>query len=159
MNYNKSRFKIYLYFAILIVALGALFIWPKINDPNKEIVTKWSTLDVECLQNGHVNLAQHIHSNLTISVDGAKTEIPADIGILKNCMAEVHIHDNTGKIHIETAEAGKQFMLKTFFDVWGEKLNKDGYSLKMSVNNIPNEEGGDLILADNQQILLEYTKQ
>ncbi len=159
MNYNKSKLKIYLCFGILIIILGVLFIWPKINDPNKEMIKKWSASNVECLQNEHANLAQHIHSDLTISVDGTKMEIPANVGILKNCMAEIHIHDNTGKIHIETAEIGKQFMLKTFFDIWGEKLNKDGYNLKMIVNNIPNEEWGDLILADNQQIILEYKKQ
>ncbi len=143
---------------MFILFLGVLFAWPKFSGPNKEVVSKWSILGVECLDNGHANLAQHIHPNLKISIDGIPKEIPANIGILANCMAEIHTHDTTGKIHIETREAGKQFTLKTFFSVWGESIEKDGYGIEMSVDGLKSGELDNLILRDDQQIILEYTK-
>ena len=155
MNNNKP--KIWLGILIAIVLLG-LFIWPKLNNPDNEKISKWDDLDIECLTNGHSNPAQHIHPNLEILIGGQKQIIPTDIGITKSCMAEVHTHDDSGKIHIESNRASKQFILDQFFALWGEKIEKDGYNLEMTVDNQPNSESGNLILRDNQKILLKYEK-
>lgn len=142
-----------------VIVLGAFFAWPKINNPDKEIISKWKEMDVECLTNGHTNSAQHIHPHLEIVIDGQNSYVPENIGILKSCMAELHTHDNSGKIHIETNYAGKKFALQKFFDLWGESIEKKGYNLEMTVGGLPSQEFGNLILEDNQIIVLKYTKQ
>lgn len=155
MTNNKS----WLWWGIgSIVILAGLFAWPKINNPDKETIARWEGYGVECLTGGHVNPAQHIHPHLEIYIDGQRQTIPADIGVVKSCMAEMHTHDDTGKIHIESAYAGKEFSLRQFFDVWKEKIEKGGYDLEMTVDDTPSVEFGNLPLKDNQKIVLKYTK-
>lgn len=63
----------------------------------------------------------HIHAHLTIFKNGEILAIPAQIG-LQGCAYELHTHDRSGIIHIETA-ATKSFNLGQFFAVWGQPLS------------------------------------
>ncbi len=76
-----------------------------------------STGGVNCL----TNESYHIHAHLTILRDGAALMIPAQIG-LQGCAYELHTHDGSGIIHIET-NTSKQFTLGQFFAVWGQPLS------------------------------------
>ncbi|MEK6951412.1 MAG: hypothetical protein AABX29_00185 [Nanoarchaeota archaeon] len=142
---------------ILILILGVLFAWPRFTNPNRETIKKWNELSIECL-NGHQNVSSHIHSHLTITIDGTNQTIPNEIGIVRDCMAEVHTHDALGTIHIESVSAGKQFRLQDFFLVWGESIEKPDYKLEMTADGLLNDQLGNLIMTDKQQIILKYSK-
>ena len=72
---------------------------------------------VNCL----VNETYHIHTQLTIIRDGELLAIPPNIG-LQGCAYELHTHDRSGVLHVETNMA-KRFTLGQFFSVWGQPLN------------------------------------
>ena len=72
---------------------------------------------VECLLNENY----HLHSHLTILIDGVTTRVPQQIG-LTGCAYELHTHDYSGTLHVETSTA-KKFTLGQFFAVWGEPLS------------------------------------
>jgi hypothetical protein len=154
----SGKFKIWLIAIVVAVVLMGLFLWPKLTNPSREDIHKWVSLGIECLSNGHVNLAQHIHPILEVYLDGQKQIISANIGVVKDCMAEVHTHDDTGKIHIETADAEKQFNLKQFFDLWGQLLVRDDYDLEVLADDLSVADPASLILRDNQKITVKYLK-
>lgn len=64
--------------------------------------------------------AYHIHSIVSIYYNGTRLALPAEIG-LKGCTYEIHTHDESGFVHMET-EAAKKFMLGQFFSVWNQPL-------------------------------------
>lgn len=144
--------------AVVILGLVVLMMWPKLSDPQRALYKKWNQAGVECLPNGHVNLSQHIHADVSITMDGTAVAVPANIGITKNCMAGLHTHDGSGEIHIESVSPVKIFTLGQFFEVWGQPLIRDGYTLQMTVNNASSTEPEQLILQDHQIISLVYIK-
>jgi hypothetical protein len=64
----------------------------------------------------------HVHAHLAIFKDGQWLAMPANVGILSQCNYEMHTHDQTGIIHIETPTF-KTFTLGQFFDIWGQPLS------------------------------------
>ena len=152
---NNKKTPIIIAVAVALLLLG-LFMIPKFTNPSRGSVAAWKEAGIECLTGGHQRLAQHFHSKLAIVVDGLQEVIPANVGLVNNCMAEIHTHDTTGALHVEALAANKIRRLKDFFTVWGKSINRDGYGLIMTVNGQPNFELGELILKDAQQIVLEY---
>lgn len=73
--------------------------------------------NVGCL----INERYHAHAHLTIIKDGTILAVPADIG-MQGCAYEVHTHDSSGIIHVET-EAYHRISLGDFFAVWGRSLS------------------------------------
>jgi hypothetical protein len=67
----------------------------------------------------------HIHSHLSIIVNGQAQAIAADTGIVStpslSCHYYIHTHDRSGKIHIEAPAAGT-FTLGQYFAIWGQPL-------------------------------------
>jgi hypothetical protein len=64
----------------------------------------------------------HIHQHLDLYVNGKKVGVPALIGIYDNSyITEVHVHDNSGVIHVESPTQ-KTFTLGQLFGEWGVKL-------------------------------------
>jgi hypothetical protein len=64
----------------------------------------------------------HIHQHLDLYVNGKRVTIPALIGIYDNSyITEVHVHDTTGVIHIESP-TNRTFTLGQLFGEWGVKL-------------------------------------
>jgi hypothetical protein len=63
----------------------------------------------------------HVHAHLAIVKNGQWLALPAQIGLPSSCNYEMHTHDHTGIIHIETPYE-KTFTLGQFFDIWGEPL-------------------------------------
>ncbi len=70
--------------------------------------------------------AMHIHQHLDIIVDGKPVAVPAYVGINQAAgfISDIHIHDNSGIIHVEAAKV-QTFTLGQFFDIWGVKFTKD----------------------------------
>ncbi len=70
--------------------------------------------------------ALHMHEHLTVFVNGASVEVPANIGIhsAARLMSPVHTHDTKGIIHVESHTV-QSFYLGQIFDVWGVYFTKD----------------------------------
>jgi hypothetical protein len=65
----------------------------------------------------------HIHQHLDIFVNGKREPVPQGVGIYDGqFLTELHTHDPTGIIHVESPVA-KHFDLGQFFGVWGVRLN------------------------------------
>jgi len=157
-NYMKKFKASWIIIAVvaLIVVLLAL---PSFSEKNIEISNRLDELGIECLPNGHANLGQHIHPVLEVMVDGVRQTIPGNLGITATCMPELHTHDASGVIHIETVSARKTFELGTFLRLWGFPYEREGYNAILTVDGVPSQDGEKLILKDDQAIVLVYVKQ
>jgi len=69
-------------------------------------------------------LALHIHQRMAILVNGKFVDVPAGIGIDANgkFITELHTHDNSGIIHVESP-VHRPFTLGEFFAVWGLRFS------------------------------------
>jgi hypothetical protein len=80
----------------------------------------------------------HIHSHLSIFVNGDAKAFPAEVGIPQltpttDCHYYVHTHDHSGKIHME-APAARDFKLGDLFAIWGQPLTSTNVA---GVTNLP----------------------
>jgi len=139
----------------VIAVLVLLFAWPKFNSPYKADIDRITKSGLDC--SPMEGTAQHFHPVLRIFVDGVEETIPANIGIFPGCMSEIHTHDMVGTIHVESPSLKKAFYIKDFFVVRGAPIERDGYTVGMTVDGQPNIEMGNLLLRDKQQIELIYT--
>lgn len=153
---KKSK-PIVLILGLSLVILG-LIAWGRTGQSDTPLTMVTGT-NVACLPNGHQQLALHIHPNLRIVVDGEEEAIPANIGITNTCMAEIHTHDSSGQLHVETAthERFERLSFADFFDVWGQPLEREGYNLEMRLNGEIYEAVADIPLEDGSTIELIYT--
>ena len=110
--------------------------------------------------------ALHLHSHLSVFVDGEQVPVPSDIGISGSLHAPLHSHDETGVLHVESANPSSTFTLGDYFDVWGVRLTPTcigGYckqgqkSLHVFVDG--EEHAGDprqIGLTDREEITIAY---
>jgi hypothetical protein len=92
---------------------------------------------IQCQTNEQLVL--HVHTHLTIFVNGKAQVIPYGIGIpgfqavntaegpfvqTGSCFYWLHVHANDGIIHIESPNTTESFTLGQFFDEWGIPLSK-----------------------------------
>ena len=67
-------------------------------------------------------LAFHIHQHLDVYVNGKKVAVPGLVGIFDDSfITEVHTHDTTGIIHVESAK-NRPYTLGQFFGEWSVRL-------------------------------------
>jgi hypothetical protein len=73
---------------------------------------------------GHQGLVQHIHAHLDIFVNGKRVSVPALVGINQAAqyLTELHTHDATGVVHIESQKEG-DYTLGQFMAEWGVFLD------------------------------------
>src|SRR6266516_732681 len=65
----------------------------------------------------------HIHQHLDIYLNGQHLTVPEGIGIDDNSfLTEIHTHDTTGLIHVESPTQ-KTFRLGQFFGEWGVRVS------------------------------------
>jgi len=64
--------------------------------------------------------AYHMHAMVSIYRNGTRLALPKNIG-RSACNYDMHTHDGTGIIHVETATP-KAFTLGQFFSLWGQTL-------------------------------------
>jgi hypothetical protein len=91
---------------------------------------------IQCQTNEQ--LVSHVHTHLTIYVNGQARVIPYGIGIpgfqavqvsrgpfveSGNCFYWLHTHTTDGIIHIESPSVSSQFTLGQFFEEWGVPLS------------------------------------
>ncbi len=92
---------------------------------------------IQCQTNEQLVL--HVHTHLTIFVNGQARVIPYGIGIpgfqaqqaqggpfvsTGSCFYWLHVHANDGIIHIESPSTSDSFTLGQFFNEWGIPLSK-----------------------------------
>lgn len=64
----------------------------------------------------------HVHQHLDLYVAGRKVALPPGVGIYDNSwITEVHVHDTSGVIHVESPTQ-RTFVLGQLFGEWGVKL-------------------------------------
>lgn len=64
----------------------------------------------------------HIHALLSVYQDGVRLALPDSIGRGSGCAYEMHTHDGSGVMHVET-DVPKVFTLGQFFALWGQPLS------------------------------------
>ncbi len=114
------------------------------------------------------NNGLHIHSTLSITINGKKVDIPANIGITAAFHSSMHTHKPNGVIHMEYGGVvkSKDLILGKFFDNWGKKFNKDSFmgnslkdgTIKMTVNGKKNLEFENYSMKDGDVINIIYNK-
>ncbi|QWT22796.1 hypothetical protein KPL76_08260 [Subtercola sp. PAMC28395] len=70
---------------------------------------------------------EHLHSHVSITVDGAPQVVPANVGINEKTQVTLplHTHDTTGILHVESPTQ-RTFELGEFFAEWGVPLDSEG---------------------------------
>ncbi|HTH93344.1 MAG TPA: hypothetical protein VL576_02620 [Candidatus Paceibacterota bacterium] len=111
--------------------------------------------------------ALHIHQHLDIDIEGTTVAVPAGIGIDPNeqFIAPIHVHDNTGIMHVESPTI-QNFTLGQFFDIWGltftdqcigGKCTNDSESLRVYVNGtLYQGDPRSIVLAAHQELFIFY---
>ena len=156
MSTMKNQNK-YLWIGGAILIIG-LIVWGANASKDAQIAEAgtWQDTEVSCLPGGHANAAIHIHPTLEVYVDGEQQNIPANTGINQSCMAEIHTHDATGKLHIESVDPSATLTLEDFFAVWDKELQREGYALEATVNGEVVEDIGTYALEDGDAVVLRY---
>jgi hypothetical protein len=96
------------------------------------------TIDgVQC--NASEQIAYHVHTHLSVYVDGVQRPVPAGIGMVapiaqqtpdgafdgaSRCYYWLHVHAQDGVIHIESP-VQQGYTLGDFFDLWGQPLSSN----------------------------------
>jgi hypothetical protein len=141
-----------------VVLILILFVVGKITQ--QAAATTWPGTDIACIAS-HEAAVVHFHPHLDIYVDGVPETIPANTGINDTCMANLHTHDTSGTIHVESSDVGaiNDFVLGDFFMVWGQPIEREGYDLSATVNgnSVAATDLATLKLVDDQQIVFNYT--
>src|SRR5262245_2111519 len=97
---------------------------------NGDTATGGQGQTVAGLSCGLMDETYHVHTHLSIFLNGDMLRVPSDIGIVPatstraGCTYATHTHDATGKIHVEAPAPGR-FTLGQFFEVWGQPLGYD----------------------------------
>jgi hypothetical protein len=96
-----------------------------------------SAMTVDGIQcNAAEQLVFHKHAHLDIYINGQPYTVSSQIAIIPSkCIYWLHIHDDSGIIHIESP-ATRNFTLGQFFDIWKTKFNN-----AQAFNNIFNKTG------------------
>jgi len=93
---------------------------------------------IKCERNA--KLVFHVHTHLTLVVDGAARAVPAGVGIWpplgpqnyrhgqfgvtsENCLSWLSTRYADGLVHVESS-VQRSFVLGDFFDVWGQPLSR-----------------------------------
>ncbi len=142
---------------ILIILCVGLIYWSNSNNPKLEMVKTWQAAGINCLVQGEVNLQTHIHPFLSITVNGDNETIPANTGITQECFSDIHTHDTTGTLHVESYVRDRVATLGQFLTVLDKPIIRKGYNLTILVDNATSTAYDKLVLKDQQKIELRYT--
>lgn len=67
----------------------------------------------------------HFHSHIDIRVNGRSVPVAANIGIdpKTGAMSELHTHDTSGLVHVESGAKDDRYVLGQLFTEWGVRLD------------------------------------
>ncbi len=75
---------------------------------------------VECERDERLDY--HVHTHLTLIVEGQEVPVAGNIGIRPDCLFWLHTHSDNGILHVEAPQQ-RDFTLGQFFAVWGQPLS------------------------------------
>lgn len=136
-----------------LLFLVVLISWGRFSG---SIAAMWKATNIPCLSSGHVGLKQQTQLQLVLTVDGAPELLPGNIGDEPDCMTEIHTHNTTGTVYIESLNPDKRLTLGDFFSVWDAPLEREGYALTVFVNGVENPARERLFLRGGQVVELQY---
>lgn len=140
---------------LLSLVFVGFFVWAKSHKKNQVSQKAEVSSTVPFVVSG-VDLVQHIHPELKIFVDGVEEKVPANTGLgLQHRV--LHTHEEDGVIHVESQDT-REYTLGDFMSVWGKTIEREGYTVTMTVDGRPSTEFGNLKFKDGQKIVLTYTK-
>lgn len=157
-----SNSKLIIAVVLILIVAGAAWYYVSTNSGSGSTVTGDPTLSI-CITDSTV-LAEHIHPQLQIVVNGRPVTIPANVGISAACLRPIHTHDETGEIHVESPVV-YPYTLHDFFLVWGQPFDSTQvlqykadttHTLKMTVNGTPNSDFQNYVMHDGDQIVITY---
>jgi hypothetical protein len=149
--------------AVFVLAAGVFVAFTVLSgsDGNGEALAVVS--GVEC-ERGE-RLDHHVHTHLTLIVEGEPVEVPGNIGVRPDCYFWLHTHSTDGLLHVEAPQP-TDFTLGQFFDVWGQPLSATGmlgatpdgaHEVQATVNGESwNGDPADIPLNDRTTVVLEY---
>ncbi len=144
-----------LFMATSIMSTLSYFLWKEEHTINS---TYWKNTTVTCVSHLHGYKNDHGSAKLTIKIDGMSQSIPEGIGISPECIADIHTHDNTGRLHLHLHENAERATLNDFFAVAETQIERAGYNYIVTING---EDYTDQIstyeLANKDEIVVTYT--
>ncbi len=149
---------------ILAVAVGLFILFKNLSSPDNAFEVPKRPI--------------HWHPKLKIIIKGEDQFIPVNIGISigNNIdsqisgmrMSPVHTHESDGTLHLENNKPWLKpdtLTLGYFFKVWDKNFNSscifdycnsENAKLTMTVNGQPNNEFGNYVMRDKDEIVIEY---
>lgn len=122
-------------------------------------------LDV-CIDD-HSGALTHVHSSLSIVINGTPEVIESNIGINDGVctgLRGIHTHDSSGTLHVETPSS-IDAPLGAFFQIWGETFNSNqilnnfansNKEVVMTVNGVLSNQFENYLLQDDDVIVIQY---
>ncbi|PWU82442.1 MAG: hypothetical protein DLM72_01575 [Candidatus Nitrosopolaris wilkensis] len=121
-------------------------------------------------------IIMHFHPHLNLMIDGKPVTVPSQIGIDPSLwkdhsldqygmqamangmsgMAQLHTHDATGTIHVESSII-RNYTLGEFLHIWGG-LDTSGKTVKATIDGKPVSDYRATILRDGEHINLQVGK-
>lgn len=121
---------------------------------------------VECLKN-HDKLNQHFHIYLSVSIVNIKSGEKSDLVMSpeffvgeNGCLLEIHVHDESGILHIESKDKEKIFTLGDIFVIFKDRrvelVNYDGSPplIYLGHDVVPPKVHSALVLEDKMGIFI-----
>jgi hypothetical protein len=156
-------------FRVLEIGQGVNVVLAGVQIANAAALPTWQARPVDLISStlfpfDHDNLAKHIHSYWNIFINGQLQQIPANTGITPDNTQfhEMHTHDRSGTIHMESKDnPTQQFFVHDFFDVWGQDFTPTrlldyrvdpAHPIMMLVNGVPNSDMGNYEIQDMDHI-------
>jgi len=119
---------------VIIAAIVGVVIYNQ-KQPQTETIVNPSYPPVDSIYCDSLEqLAYHIHTHLSIYINGTLSPIPQNVGIASDgsCYYWLHTHDTTGVIHIESPTQ-KDYTLGNFFDEWSTNFSSLGYPSQLAL--------------------------
>lgn len=105
----------------------------------------------QCIESD--NLPYQAYVTVSINVDARPVELPANIGILEDCMRPIHTHDRSGLVHVVYDEA-HDFTLGHILWYWGFEIQK--YDATVYVNGLEQEKYLDIVMRDGMSVIMDF---
>lgn len=131
------------------------------------VAIEMKPIQLEKSQSNNGVMVMHIHSHISLIIDGKPTVVPANIGIDQTIwnnhsldsygmtgMAPLHTHKDDGIIHVES-KVKRDYTLGEFLNIWG--LDLRGYQVNVTIDGNPVSDYRNQILNDGESIVINLT--
>jgi len=111
----------------------------------------------------------HLHTDLSIEIDGESIDIPQGLGLGGGINNSMHVHEADNVLHMHSWTQSplreRDVTLGNFFKVWGKDFTREsllgsvaesGKSITMTVNGVENFEFENYVMQDGDVIEIIY---